>query len=105
MIELCPHCGHHLPQSISDGITGCTHCRRVFDSSHFNRLLSTSWLVRRKQISDVETLIQRWGVKPDDAAFVIENVVDECMGQEEFFHFLKDSEYLKLKERPLDRAS
>jgi hypothetical protein len=48
MIYVCPFCGQHLNRELVDGLTGCGHCNRVFDSSTFNRLLSGFWLLHHE---------------------------------------------------------
>lgn len=90
MILLCPHCGHHLSQPLLNGITSCSNCRRVFDSSHRNKLLSAAWLVRKHDIYSTDWLIEQYHYEPDDAAFVIKFVAEECYSHEEFLALLNE---------------
>ncbi len=71
-------------------MSSCVNCRRVFDSSKQNRLLSTAWFVRKKDITDPQYLIDRLEMSPEDANLVIERVADKCYSHEEFVSFLKD---------------
>lgn len=105
MMLHCPHCGHHLPRPLLDGITSCSNCRRISDSSKLNKLLSAAWLVRKKNIEDADYLVYHYGLSTADAEFVIKFVVEECLSHEEFYHLVKDSDIAKTKERRLDRAS
>ena len=89
MINYCPHCGHSLPQAITHGITSCSNCNRVFDSSPFNRLLSAAWMVRRRHYNCPELLIQH-GFNSEEADLVIAMVADGCCGHEDFVKVLKD---------------
>lgn len=89
MIMFCPHCGHSLNQVVVHGITSCTNCNRVFDTNPFNRLLSASWLVRRKHIV-VEEALMHYGYTREESELVIECVVDNCFTHEDFVKFLKE---------------
>lgn len=86
----CPFCGHHLASPLLNGMSSCTNCCRVFDSSKQNILLSTAWLVRKRDITDIQYLIDHVGSTHEDASFVIEHVADGCMSHEEFFLLLKE---------------
>lgn len=89
MIAYCPHCGHSLHHAIVHGITSCSNCNRVFSSTPFNRLLSASWLARRKGISCEEALIAQ-GYTEEEACLVVTYVVDQGFTQEEFVAVLKE---------------
>lgn len=93
MITHCPFCGHTLPQSISNGISSCNNCWRVFDSSIYNRLLSASWVCRRHHVTSEERLVHQYGYSQEEAEFVIKYVVDECCGHEEFRKLLVEKGY------------
>lgn len=84
MITACPYCGHHLPQVLLDGMSSCINCRRAFDSSNKNLLLSTAWVVRKQNISDPEILVNKFDLSLEDAKFVIEFVDEKCYPHEEF---------------------
>jgi hypothetical protein len=43
----CPYCGRILEQPLLDGISTCSNCNRIFDSSDYNRILSAVWQARR----------------------------------------------------------
>jgi hypothetical protein len=81
---MCPYCGHQLVRPLSDGMSSCVNCCRVFDSSRKNFLLATAWLVRRKHINDPDFLTNNYHVPEDDAKFVIQYVADGCYSHEEF---------------------
>lgn len=104
MMTLCPYCGHRLSHPIKDGITGCSNCRRVCDSTKLNRLLSFAWVVRKQHIYDVDSLVTHHGATQEEAELVVEYIADNCYSHEEFHHFLKQ----KFADEPqiyLDRAS
>jgi hypothetical protein len=86
----CPHCGFHLKRPLVDGISSCTNCKRVFDSSYRNQLLSGAWLVRRRDISDVDSLIYNFNFEPDDADFVVEHVAESYYSHEDFIKLLDE---------------
>ena len=88
MIMLCPHCGSSLNIPCKYGISSCSNCNRVFDTSHFNRLLSASWLVRRKNILTAESLM-RYGYAKEESELVLEAVYDNCCTHEDFIEILK----------------
>src|SRR4051812_27957252 len=98
MMTLCPHCGHALVRPLLNGITSCLNCRRTCDSTHFNKLLSLSWVVRKQHIDDTEVLMQRYVVSQSDAELVLKLVFEECCTHEEFIKSIGH-----LKEKPLDR--
>ena len=89
MLLYCPHCGHQLNCVVVHGITGCNNCKRVSDSNPFNRLLSASWLVRRRHVYDEDALIH-YGFTREESTMVLEAVIDNCMTHEDFVKFLKE---------------
>jgi Zn-finger nucleic acid-binding protein len=105
MMTLCPYCGHRLSHPIKDGITGCTNCRRVFDTTQFNRLLSLAWVARKQDIADPDWLVHRHGATIEEAEFVVEYVADGCYSHEEFYKLLLESRYAEDPQIRLDRAS
>jgi hypothetical protein len=88
MITLCPHCGHHLPQPLLDGMSSCYNCRRAFDSSRRNLLLATSWLIRRKNICSPDHISDHYGLTMEDAEFIVKCIDDECYCHEDFLKIL-----------------
>lgn len=90
MMLHCPFCGHHLPHPLLDGISSCANCYRAFDSSKQNLLLSTSWLVRKRGITEPQYLIYQFEISPEDAEMVITYVSEEGYTHEEFARFLKE---------------
>lgn len=91
MINYCPFCGHNLPTAIVHGITSCNNCRRVFDSSQFNKLLSAAWLVRKRNIDSEEYLIQ-FGYTKEESELLIKFVFEGCYSHEDFMALLKKHE-------------
>lgn len=87
---LCPYCGHKLPQILVEGISSCTNCRRCCDSTQENKLLSLAWVVRKFNITDTETLVNRYLVSKEDVEFVVKFVAEECLSHEEFFKEIKN---------------
>lgn len=88
MLKLCPHCGDHLQIELQDGLADCGRCKRVFDSSDFNQLLSAAWCVRRQKIS-LEQLQSELKLDQDLSILVYTYVEEHCYGHEEFLALLK----------------
>jgi len=88
MIHVCPNCGYSLECQLSDGLTHCGHCKQVFDSSDYNKLLSAAWQVRRENIC-IERM--KWQTKLDDdlCLFVYLFVHDYEYTHEDFAKLLK----------------
>jgi hypothetical protein len=88
MMQACPFCGHHLQEALTDGLTNCAHCDRVFDSSEFNQLLAAAWQLRRQHW----TLPQlEWHLKLDPALAILVYtfVHDHSYSHDEFSKLLK----------------
>lgn len=79
MIRICPFCGHKLKNCISEGITTCSNCERVFDSSRKNKILSASWMVR-KWHADLENL----DLKEEDKKIIQDYIVEKLFSHDEF---------------------
>lgn len=90
MLIMCPFCGHHLPQPLLDGMSSCLNCRRVFDSSRRNLLLSSAWLVRHQDLGSPDSLVNHYHLTHEDATFIIEMVFEQCYNHEEFRDVLND---------------
>jgi hypothetical protein len=103
MIAFCPHCGHRLRQPILHGITSCSNCHRIFDSSALNRVLSASWLARKKQVQSEDALMS-YGYTQSEAELVIKYVIESHHTHEEFVRILTE---LGIPEQkvPVDLAS
>jgi ribosomal protein L37AE/L43A len=93
VITNCPYCGHRLAKSVMNGISSCSNCCRVFESSHFNRLLSAAWVVRRQSITCPYVLINM-GYAPEDAEMVVKYVCDECCNHEDFIAVLQQQKII-----------
>jgi hypothetical protein len=105
MINYCPECGHNLPQPIFHGITSCNNCRRVFDSSQFNKLLSAAWLVRKRNIDSEDYLVQ-FGYTKEEADLLVKFVHECCYSHEDFKDLLKNQETsVTYEETHIDLAS
>lgn len=66
MLLCCPYCGSKIANPINDGISSCSNCHRLFDSSPYNRILSTCWYVRKHHIVDLD-LLKHHGIPEPDA--------------------------------------
>lgn len=91
MLIFCPYCGSRLPRPINHGITSCVCCKRVFDSSAANKLLSAAWFVRNQNVDCIEYLSEYYQITHEQAAFVIEHVFDKCLGHEDFVKIVKQN--------------
>lgn len=73
---------------MTDGLTNCAHCERVFDSSELNQLLSAAWQVRRHHWTQSQL---EWHTKldPSLAILVYTFVHDHSYSHDEFTKLLK----------------
>lgn len=83
MIKVCPFCGHKLKKIISDGITTCLNCERVFDSCSTNKILSASWMLR-KYHCDIDKL----ELEEAEKEILNKCIIEKCMSHDEFIQFL-----------------
>jgi uncharacterized membrane protein YvbJ len=88
MIQVCPNCGHTLQKQLNDGLTNCSHCNQIFDSSNYNRLLAAAWQTRKENLS-LEQI--KWQLKLGDdfSILVYTFVVEYEYSHDEFIHLLK----------------
>ncbi len=89
MITVCPNCGQLLNNYLSDGLTHCSNCNNVFDSSRFNLILSASWIVRRKSLPP-PALASWLGLSESDAELVYKSIEEDAMSHDEFIRLLKE---------------
>lgn len=90
MIRLCPFCGHTLGRKLTEGITTCDNCQRVFDSSPYHRILSASWVVRKWHIEEVEALKYKFGFSQREAEIVYQYIAEQGMSHDEFLKVIDD---------------
>lgn len=87
MIYVCPHCGFSIPSGLHDGVSFCSGCNRIFDSSIYNQLVSAAWQIKKENIT-LEKL--KWCLKDDDLAiFVSAFVLENGFTHEQFVALLK----------------
>jgi hypothetical protein len=87
MIYNCPNCGFLLSIELNDGISHCSHCNCVFDSSLTNQLLSAAWFIRKKNVS-LEQSIELLKIDSDLINFVYSIIKDCEYTHEEFCRLL-----------------
>ena len=85
----CPFCGHSLRQRLYDGISGCSNCCRVFDSSSRNRLLSAAWCVRHLHLSDPNDLRNYNQLTDDELNFLVHYVFEKEYNHDELLKLFK----------------
>jgi len=83
MIKVCPFCGHKLKQIISEGITTCSNCERVFDSCTTNKILSASWMIRKYHFN-----IDDLNLKSNEKETINKCIVEQGLSHDEFIDFL-----------------
>lgn len=88
MIQVCPNCGFSLNKFLNDGLTHCSHCNQVFDSSDYSKLLSAAWEMRKEHYS-LEQL-QFYLKLDEDEAILVHSFVEEYgYNHQEFMKLLK----------------
>lgn len=78
MIYACPFCGRRLLRVIcKEGISTCTHCHRVFDTSSYHKILSAAWMVRLMDLYDPEAVQASFELTDCEMGIVKKYVIDE----------------------------
>lgn len=87
-MQICPNCGQLLQCELIDGLTHCSHCNQVVDSSDYNKLLSAAWQVRKKHLELEQIKIQ---LKLDDdlCIFVYTFIFEYNYTHQEFMQLLR----------------
>ena len=83
-MNYCPYCGHSLYQMLIEGISSCSHCNRIFDSTIRNRLLSVAWAIRHHYFKSIEEIKFSNILTDKEAEFVEKYVLDEGYSHDEF---------------------
>lgn len=89
MIYNCPFCGYNVSRAIKNGITTCNHCNRVFDSSSYCKVLSTSWFVRKNNLCDIETVKSNFELTDFEAGLIEKYIINEDYCHDDFIKALK----------------
>ena len=89
MIYVCPNCGNPLPKPLQDGICICTSCNVLFDSSAQTRLLSASWIVRKKSYT-FDQIKNKFGLSDHEAAIVDQKINIDNFSHDEFLQYLRE---------------
>lgn len=79
----CPFCGHNLISRLYDGISSCSNCRRVFDTSQTNRVLS-AWHVRRQHLTEIEDLRSNNYLSDQEIKLISQYVMEKGYTHDEF---------------------
>ena len=77
-----------MPQELKSGLSHCSHCGQVFDSSDFNILLAAAWQVRKDNLS-FERLKWQLKLSEEFCIFVYAFVADHGYSHDEFIRVLK----------------
>jgi hypothetical protein len=78
-----------IPETLLNGLAGCLHCHRIFESNVPNKLLAASWLVRKNKYHGIEELISDTKLLEHEAILVYSLVEDNCYSHDEFYDALK----------------
>lgn len=78
-----------ISEALTNGLAFCMHCNRVFNSSLKNRLLATSWLVRKNNYHGLDQLISDTKLSESEAIMVYSFVVENEYSPQEFEKVLK----------------
>ena len=88
LMNYCPYCGQSLDMPLLNGISTCNRCKRVFDTSDRNRLLSAAWLVRREHTYNIEIVEFRTDLSPQELSLIYEYVIDLGYCHDDFLKIL-----------------
>ena len=88
MILACPHCGFDLHHELKDGLTQCSNCNQLVESSDFHKLLSASWLVRKNHFS-LEQLKYHLKIDDEFAILAYTFVNEHSYSHQDFIALLK----------------
>lgn len=89
MIYVCPNCGTSLPKPLTDGICICNACGVLFDSSKQSKLLSASWICRKKYYT-IEQIKDKFGLSEQEAAILDQKINIDNMSHDEFVVYLRE---------------
>lgn len=78
-INVCPNCGKNLECQLISGISSCSNCEKVFDSSEYQVVLAAAWQARNQNFS-VSEIQKHTGLDSLLAQFVFSN---SCLSHEE----------------------
>lgn len=81
---MCPYCGHSLPIALRNGLSSCSNCDRIFDSSPYFQLLSAAWLVRKRYIWGVDRLKIECDLTQCQAELIEEYISEGAYSHDEF---------------------
>jgi len=88
MVIACPQCGYDLKSPVKDGVAACGNCKRVFDTSPYNRILSACWYIRRHNIADLKLLVHH-GIIEEEALIALALAYDGDYTHDETVKILK----------------
>jgi len=88
---MCPNCGRWLELPLSNGITTCINCNKVFDSSPYNKLLSASWEARKNHLPYSDVLQEIYQLSDEDTKLLQHYVIDNGYCHDEFVKIVKNS--------------
>jgi len=87
MITYCPHCGHSLDEWLKNGLYRCDNCKRCFDSTDQNTLLSAAWMARCRNIDDIEQMAHL-ELSDVQKEFIKEFVIEDGCSHDEILQIL-----------------
>jgi len=83
MIYLCPFCGRDLDRKLIDGITTCSNCNRLFDSSSYHKILSAAWAIRRWHTT-LDKIVEKYILTDLEAAVLNHYVINLGYAHDQF---------------------
>jgi len=87
MIVLCPYCGQKLSKALTEGISSCDNCMRVFDSSSFYKILSACWIAKKWNWCEA-TIQAKFDLTPEELT-AVSDFISTGYDYEMFFKSLK----------------
>lgn len=89
MLDICPFCGKRLDRPVSNGITSCQHCLRVFDDCSYYRMLTASWYCRTGRIEDAVFAQDQYELDDEQVKMIQKLVIEGGCSADEFYHSTK----------------
>lgn len=87
MIYFCPYCGNNLERPLKDGISSCLKCKKIFDTSIKNNLLSAGWMIEKWNIYSLDIIQEKCDIH--NSLEIIQVFIDNEYNHDERLAYIK----------------